>query len=120
MNAITKVLALELAERRIRVNAIMPGYFDTEGARALGVKGTKEEAPPHCRHPLGKAARPSLRSESGRRLLGLPRVGVDDGGNPHGFRRTTLNGSRRVCASVSCPTWHCASANIPSMGGAAF
>lgn len=44
VNAITKVLALELAERKIRVNAIMPGYFDTEGARALGVKGTKEEA----------------------------------------------------------------------------
>ncbi|HTO60408.1 MAG TPA: SDR family oxidoreductase [Bradyrhizobium sp.] len=31
VNAITKVLALELAERRIRMNAIMPGYYDTEG-----------------------------------------------------------------------------------------
>jgi len=44
VNAITKVLALELAKRKIRVNAIMPGYFDTEGARSFGVKGTDEEA----------------------------------------------------------------------------
>jgi 3-oxoacyl-[acyl-carrier protein] reductase len=44
VNAITKVLALELAERKIRVNGIMPGYFDTEGARAIGVKGSEQEA----------------------------------------------------------------------------
>jgi len=43
VNAITKVLALELAERKIRVNAIMPGYFDTEGARTIGVKGSEQE-----------------------------------------------------------------------------
>jgi 3-oxoacyl-[acyl-carrier protein] reductase len=44
MNAITKVLALELAERKIRVNGIMPGYYDTEGARAIGLKGSEQEA----------------------------------------------------------------------------
>ena len=44
VNAITKVLALELANRKIRVNGIMPGYFDTEGARAVGVQGSEEEA----------------------------------------------------------------------------
>jgi 3-oxoacyl-[acyl-carrier protein] reductase len=44
VNAITQVLALELAERHIRVNAIMPGYYDTEGARAFGVPGTEAEA----------------------------------------------------------------------------
>jgi 3-oxoacyl-[acyl-carrier protein] reductase len=32
VNAITKVLALELAGRKIRVNGIMPGYYDSEGA----------------------------------------------------------------------------------------
>ena len=44
VNAITKVLALELAEKKIRVNGIMPGYYDTEGARAFGVAGTEAEA----------------------------------------------------------------------------
>jgi 3-oxoacyl-[acyl-carrier protein] reductase len=54
VNAITRVLALELAERRIRVNAIMPGYFDTEGARAFGVKGTEEESRLLAATPLAK------------------------------------------------------------------
>ena len=94
VNAITKVLALELAERKIRVNAIMPGYFDTEGARAVGVKGSEEEAQLIAATPLEK--RPGHPSDlsPGRDLLGLPRVGVDDGGNPHGFRGKTLNGSQ--------------------------
>jgi 3-oxoacyl-[acyl-carrier protein] reductase len=43
VNAITKVLAIELADRKIRVNGIMPGYFDTEGSRAIGVKGSAQE-----------------------------------------------------------------------------
>lgn len=54
VNAITKVLALELAERKIRVNAIMPGYFDTEGARAFGIKGSEAEARLLAATPLGK------------------------------------------------------------------
>jgi 3-oxoacyl-[acyl-carrier protein] reductase len=58
VNAITKVLALELAERAIRVNAIMPGYFDTEGARTFGIKGSDAEARLLAATPLGK--RPGL------------------------------------------------------------
>jgi 3-oxoacyl-[acyl-carrier protein] reductase len=54
VNAITKVLALELAERKIRVNAIMPGYFDTEGARSIGVKGSEQEARLIAATPLEK------------------------------------------------------------------
>jgi len=54
VNAITKVLALELGERKIRVNAIMPGYFDTEGARAIGVKGSEQEAGFIAATPLDK------------------------------------------------------------------
>ncbi|HLG82598.1 MAG TPA: glucose 1-dehydrogenase [Bradyrhizobium sp.] len=54
VNAITKVLALELAERKIRVNAIMPGYYDTEGARAFGVRGSEAEARLLAATPLEK------------------------------------------------------------------
>ena len=54
VNAITKVLALELAERKIRVNAIMPGYFDTEGAGAFGIKGTEAETQLLAATPLEK------------------------------------------------------------------
>jgi len=54
VNAITKVLALELAERKIRVNGIMPGYVDTEGARAIGVKGSEQEAHLIASTPLEK------------------------------------------------------------------
>jgi len=59
VNAITKVLALELAGRRIRVNAIMPGYVDTEGARAFGLPGSEAEARLIAATPLGRAGRPS-------------------------------------------------------------
>jgi len=60
VNAITKVLALELAERKIRVNAIMPGYYDTEGARAFGVQGSEAEAQLLAATPLEhRPGRPS-------------------------------------------------------------
>jgi 3-oxoacyl-[acyl-carrier protein] reductase len=54
VNAITKVLALELAERKIRVNAIMSGYFDTEGACAIGVRGSEQKARLLAATPLEK------------------------------------------------------------------
>lgn len=54
VNAVTKVLALELADQRIRVNGIMPGYFDTEGARAFGIKGSEAEARLLAATPLAK------------------------------------------------------------------
>lgn len=58
VNAITHVLALELAPRGIRVNAIMPGYVDTEGARATGLAGTPAESRLLDATPLGR--RPGL------------------------------------------------------------
>jgi 3-oxoacyl-[acyl-carrier protein] reductase len=59
VNAITGVLALELAGRHIRVNGVMPGYTDTEGARAFGVRGSELEARLIAGTPLRRAGVPS-------------------------------------------------------------
>ena len=37
VDAITRALALELADRNIRVNAIAPGMTETEGVAAAGI-----------------------------------------------------------------------------------
>ena len=39
VDAVTKVLANELAGRRVRVNAIAPGMTETEGLAAMGIDG---------------------------------------------------------------------------------
>jgi 3-oxoacyl-[acyl-carrier protein] reductase len=60
VNTIARVLALELAGRNIRVNAIMPGYFNTEGARAFWISGTDVEARLLAATPLAnRPGRPS-------------------------------------------------------------
>jgi 3-oxoacyl-[acyl-carrier protein] reductase len=58
LNALTAVFALELAPRNIRVNGILPGYTDTEGARTLGVAGTDMERRLLEQTPLGRAGTP--------------------------------------------------------------
>jgi 3-oxoacyl-[acyl-carrier protein] reductase len=57
---LTKSLALELAPRGVRVNAIAPGWVDTPGNRATG---RMEEAARGI--PLGRVADPREIAESG-------------------------------------------------------
>jgi len=58
VNAITGVLANELAPRRIRVSAISPGFVQTEGAHAAGLVGSEFEAGVVAQTPLGRSGQP--------------------------------------------------------------
>ncbi|MCJ2072369.1 glucose 1-dehydrogenase [Methylobacterium sp. J-030] len=58
VNAISGVLAKELAPRRIRVNVVSPGYVVTEGTHAAGVAGSEMEADLVAQTPLGRAGQP--------------------------------------------------------------
>jgi 3-oxoacyl-[acyl-carrier protein] reductase len=58
VDTITKSLAKELAPRKIRVNAINPGYIVTEGTHAAGISGSDFEKEMVATTPLGRAGRP--------------------------------------------------------------
>jgi 3-oxoacyl-[acyl-carrier protein] reductase len=61
LDAITGVLAKELAPRRIRVNSVNPGATSTEGAQAAGVLGHGGEIEKGivAMTPLGRIGQPS-------------------------------------------------------------
>lgn len=54
VDAITGVLAKELAARKIRVNSINPGMVETEGTRTAGIIGSDFEAGAVAQTPLGR------------------------------------------------------------------
>ncbi|MFD1330734.1 glucose 1-dehydrogenase [Methylopila musalis] len=58
VNAISAVLANELAPRRIRVNVVSPGYVVTEGTRTAGIVGSEQEDGFVAITPLGRAGQP--------------------------------------------------------------
>jgi len=58
VDAITRVLANELAPKKIRVNAINPGMVDTEGAQAAGFIGSDFEKQHTKQVPLGRIGQP--------------------------------------------------------------
>ncbi|KQT46578.1 oxidoreductase [Methylobacterium sp. Leaf456] len=58
LDAITGVLANELAPRRIRVNGVSPGFVVTEGTHTAGVVGSEMEAGLVAQTPLGRAGQP--------------------------------------------------------------
>ncbi|WP_407529683.1 glucose 1-dehydrogenase [Methylobacterium oryzisoli] len=58
VNAISGVLANELAPRRIRVNVVSPGFVVTEGTHTAGVVGSDMEAGLVAQTPLGRAGQP--------------------------------------------------------------
>jgi 3-oxoacyl-[acyl-carrier protein] reductase len=58
VDAITGVLARELGERKIRVNAINPGVVVTEGTHTAGVIGSDFETSALSQTPLGRLGQP--------------------------------------------------------------
>ncbi len=58
VDAVTRILAKELAPRRIRVNAINPGMVDTEGVRAAGFSSSEIRQKFESRTPLGRIGQP--------------------------------------------------------------
>lgn len=58
VDAITGVLAVELAPRKIRVNAINPGMVETEGTHTAGFIGSEFETGIVGQTPLGRLGQP--------------------------------------------------------------
>jgi 3-oxoacyl-[acyl-carrier protein] reductase len=58
VDTLTQALAVELAGRGIRVNAIAPGGTETEGSRAMGMVGSAMEKDIVSRTPLGRLGQP--------------------------------------------------------------
>jgi 3-oxoacyl-[acyl-carrier protein] reductase len=58
VDAITGVLAKELASKKIRVNGINPGAVETEGFHAAGVAGSDFEKQMIAQTPLGRLGQP--------------------------------------------------------------
>lgn len=56
--ALTRVLAVELADRGIRVNAIAAGLVETEGTHASGFIGSEAERAVVAQIPLGRLGQP--------------------------------------------------------------
>jgi 3-oxoacyl-[acyl-carrier protein] reductase len=78
LDTITKSLAKELGPRKIRVNAINPGFIVTEGTNSAGLAGSDFEKDAVARTPLGRAGQPEdiampvafLASEDARWITG--------------------------------------------------
>jgi 3-oxoacyl-[acyl-carrier protein] reductase len=58
VDAITRVLAKELGDRKIRVNSINPGGVETEGVHRAGITGSDFEKQIIAGTPLGRLGQP--------------------------------------------------------------
>jgi 3-oxoacyl-[acyl-carrier protein] reductase len=58
VDAITRVLARELGPRKIRANAVNPGFTITEGVQTAGFEGSDFANAAIAETPLGRAGRP--------------------------------------------------------------
>ena len=95
LDAITGVLAKELAARKIRVNSLNPGATLSEGTQAAGLYGAGSEFEQQTRRD--DAARPHRNTSGHREDRDVPRFRrfrLADGRGRPGIRRPEMN--RRV------------------------
>lgn len=64
LDMMTKVMAIEWAARGVRVNAIAPGYIETEIVKALSKKGILDPVKLARRTPMGRIGRPEEVAEA--------------------------------------------------------
>ena len=88
LDAVTRVLAAELAPRKIRVNTLAPGMIETEGTHTAGFIGTDFQKGVEERTPLGRIGQPD---EVARVALFLA---SDDSGWVTGERITVAGGGQ--------------------------
>ena len=90
---VTRTMALELARHQVRVNALAPGYIETEINRDfLAGPGRRADAPAHPAAPLRRHLRPRRRAPA----AGLRRLALHD--------RQHHRGRRRLSAGLSRPS----------------
>jgi 3-oxoacyl-[acyl-carrier protein] reductase len=58
VDTVTRVLAMELGPKKIRVNAINPGMIETEGVHAAGFIGSDFQKQAESQTPLGRIGQP--------------------------------------------------------------
>jgi 3-oxoacyl-[acyl-carrier protein] reductase len=58
VNAVTRSLAQELGQRKIRVNSINPGMVETDGLHATGIAGSDFRTAVEAQTPLGRIGQP--------------------------------------------------------------
>jgi len=58
LDTLTRAFAAELAPKKIRVNAVAPGYTITEGTESAGITGSEFESNFIASTPLGRAGQP--------------------------------------------------------------
>jgi 3-oxoacyl-[acyl-carrier protein] reductase len=88
LDAVTRVLAAELAPRKIRVNTLAPGMIETEGTHAAGFIGGDFQKDVEARSPFGRIGQPD---EVARVALFLA---SDESGWVTGERITVAGGSQ--------------------------
>jgi NAD(P)-dependent dehydrogenase (short-subunit alcohol dehydrogenase family) len=76
--ALTHALALSLQKRRLRVNAILPGWIDVSAWQGGG-KRLKLRAVDHAQHPAGRVGKPEDVAEAAAYLLDPKKSGFMTG-----------------------------------------